>query len=263
MGISDNKLIVLLFLISVFGISLVSAGIYWGDETNVNFDVTGDEPYCNAGVSWINPDGIEEDSQDNCYMPDNEINAKTCCEYPEETCNTNTGECELEVVNFCEEYTNENDCENYNDGVADATIERSFGVEGVCNNVGIYEDGCTKWLSSCKCVWNEDAEEGKKCQSAYDVNERCPGDGDKGSKVGTCNYAVAQILGDCDEDDEMTYFINATWTGSSSAYGASQCVDKSQPVPCADSIIKLPVFGFMNFILVCLGIIGFYIFKRD
>lgn len=261
------KKLILLIIVGMIVINLVYAqGFDWGRNTQRDFSVNNNFYECvENGEVWKSSDGTTDPSSEDCYREDNpgiDSYTRTCCP-SEKTCDTGAGECILSdpVINFCDDYDNENDCENANSGIAEATIDRNTNGKGSCG-LQIYDQSLAcNVLVNCLCSWREDEDGIESCMAIESSTTGNCDNSNNNGKSGLCIRSVGKIIGDCDVDDERTYFVNATWQGDDIPSKKAECQSTSQAVPCADSIIKLPMFGFINLLVACLVIFGYYIIK--
>ena len=255
----EEVILVLGMFVLVSG--FVSAEFIWGDDdSRTEFDILEQGLHCANDVFgeayWETID-TSVSSMNDCYKDssENPWPSSTCCPYPTHTCNTASGECELNPIQYCDEYNEENfgsgaenACENANSGVGNATIFRDTEGE-IYLGLSYYANGCTEAVVKTYCEWDEGS-----CNGGFDVESTCSTD----DPYGRCVFHVLDVVDDCNNTGKMFYNRSATWTGSESALGRSSCVDDIIEALCGNPLIKLPFFTAINVILVVIVIAIYY-----
>ena len=198
-----------------------------------------------------------------CYKDssENPYPSSTCCPYPTHTCNTVSGECVLNSVQYCDEYNKETfgsgaeqACEDANSGVGNATIFRDTEGE-IYWGLSYYEEGCTEAIVETYCEWDDDANGGEgACNGAFEVDSTCY----SGDLYGKCIFHVLEVVDDCDNTGKMFYNRSATWVGSENALGSESCEDDVIESLCGSPLLRLPFFTAINVILVVIAIAVYY-----
>lgn len=253
------KKLILSLIFGIFLVGFVIGAIDWGEETSRDFKLTTGAPICDPdGNTW---NGGESSSLNNCNRASEgaEVN---CCPEGYYCSNDNCVLIDREV-NSCSDYKTQEQCEGYTKIVAYKGVENLYGLKCGTQEYNPISK-CIETIDNCKCVWrgDDEFEEGGVCEGIYNISEYCGDDPDGRNNLGYCRWFTKQVDDKCDTLGTRIYSVNATWIGrSTSSKEKEVCKSSIREELCGASIIKLPVFGFMNFILVCLGIFGFYLFR--
>lgn len=171
------------------------------------------------------------------------------------------GACVASSQTLCSDYETEDECENFDDDVAERSIESKdsrITCGGIAGTPAAESASCTYYYG-CDCVWD-----GATCGSSYDISAAsCDG---HPSELGKCLYAESAGDDTC-EDGFLTYSWTAEWTGSNvnilSNETIAECKDGHNNIICPAQL-KLPVFTGITIIasLLCIGLIYFFVKKE-
>lgn len=155
--------------------------------------------------------------------------------------------CELEVINTCSDYENQDDCEN------DICVIANVSVPSYVN--------CSDPSTDCSCSWNTTT---MSCKSSW-TNSSI------GSDIGTCYY-TENTTDTCEDDGYLTVDLIATWVWDSECNASCQTENQGIAASCQSTTevfqcpaqIPLPLFGFYNLLaaLVLIAVIYWAISLR-
>jgi len=274
----------LLVLAIILVLSVVSAEILWGDYASTDFTTTTDRPICINGEQWKTWDAIAKeyvytDSFEDCYKPGPPAGYPTakCCVYGEAACDILSGVCDLEPVLYCENYLDQESCEEPDFGVPEATLERTKG-ENFCESSYSYinelGETCEIYILECSCKWI-DSETG--CIGHYTPSDPvCYGDENPEiNPGGGCSIDVSEKIDECDTKGFITYYWTAIWEGGNNCVIDSdcepgyfcdaglcreeECVDGERKIKCAT---KLLFFTLTTFLITIMIIVIIYFIKQ-
>ncbi len=157
-------------------------------------------------------------------------------------------------------------CSDYLSSEACDKDDANMGPHGIGSEIcsaGTYiqDLGLVVKYDSCRCEW-DNLGDGDECVLAHDVtNQTNPGEGD----LYLCQRSF--ILGECiDEIQKLTWTGTITPDPGNTLTPADKialgCASSSKDINCGGPIVKLPFFGFFNFITVFILLTVFY-FKKD
>lgn len=237
------------------------------DETFTSFYIKDDSAVCEAGqrqgmwLTWQGDNLIKQNSSEDCIR-----GGRTCCSLTS-SCNLDTGKCSKPQIDYCGNYTNEDECESYNEEVARASVNLLKG-SGYCGSSLADEtnENCRFLIANCGCTWNAN---NSKCDSTFEKIESCHVDNGDSRIVGSCQLSISETEGDCNEGDEyMTFNWKNEWvcdasipTDQCEGYKNPECDEtlKTKTVTCA-TVTKLPFFNFINVLIVIFVLIVIYFF---
>jgi hypothetical protein len=277
-----KALILVLALLLI--VNTVHADTEWGNPTDPETEMQNSNPRCvhdatNAEWVWYNAVGIQirENAsaptssgiggcyKDNAFSLDS--GSRVCCPDSQPICQTadSTASDYLHClagpsVQYCREYKNLQECENYTADVSIRSMEEVNGT-GFCSMrelVLVNETECTLVVSSCKCWWDEDETQYDKCKPGNNFTLACPGEDLTSSE---CTYTLSDLIGNCSTEKEVTAKFLASWSGwnpDNPAYNQPQdCSDKTTTYPCPT---QLSFFTTASLIIAILLIIIVYFF---
>lgn len=219
------------------------------------------------GTNSENCQGELDDSSDNCYISDN--SPQSCCPTDEE-CVYNSGldeyVCSYDVI-YCSDYGTESACEDYDDDVAEKTVEDAEDNENLCGYVGDEYSGdeqneiCHDEIT-CSCSWEEG-----QCKGVSTSEDICTIEGEQSSRTvkGKCVYSMEKAPTDnCATTGEKTINWIARWYDADGILVDPTpddviCNGGEKTYPCIDTT-KLGFFSWWGVIAVILLIAGIYYF---
>ncbi|MEM3405708.1 MAG: hypothetical protein QW117_01905 [Candidatus Pacearchaeota archaeon] len=249
-------------IIFILSLGLVLAGIIWSDPSDVEFTLisrysSNFSCYYNSTTSlWYEYNNEEGEISSvnsfyNCSRNE-EINNNlvTCCP-SYYICNLTTNKCELEqnLEEGCKKYKTKNDCENYDEDVAEEDVEILKEKGNNFCNVVYTISGCQN-STYCFCYWNTTK---NKCDSGWNTERSC----DPGNS-GYCYYNTI-IENKCNTTGYIEIGWTANWTGSSSS--SPECQGGEQRIKCLSTAI-LPFFSIATIIILILLIVIYYLLKK-
>jgi parallel beta-helix repeat protein len=195
-----------------------------------------------------------ESSKDNCLRTFNGVD-KTCCPN-DQTCfnvldtstNHNINTCVKSGIVRCgglNGYENEEDCNNFNSAIAEASIKEIPAAAGII--CGTTCTGADCIFTRCLCVWNSTYNE---CQAGAEEIEIVNG---VTTTIGTCSYSITE--GTCNRGIKTI-----TYTAIGSMQG---CVGGPGPaeVSCF-AATEIPFFNFWSLMVTIAGLVVFYAMRR-
>ena len=284
----NRKIILFIFIFFLVGISFIRADIIWGGEDLREFDVIGNEPVCFGGSDssywkyWDSGLGqmvIEDvsDENTNCYK-DNGIPTRSCCPDNSGECITSPGDSDFGTCTgllhpfLCSDYSAdryggdinaaEEACDNFHPPVALRSVDAMVGKQNYCGSTqsnvnSVTGETCWWIIVDCKCKWDSAA---SSCKPAFSrTNSNCVGD--PIDIIGECEFTSTSRLDKCDTLGTITVEWDASWSGDATDI-PPECVDGAKQFKCED-IVKLPFFGFVNFVFSVLVIAGVYLIWRN
>jgi hypothetical protein len=260
--IQKMKLIVLLFVGIFVLISFVNAESYTG-STQVSFStsfVSNFNISClstNFASSWINQTSgnifvvyNSTYSQGNCSLFKQYYNNQICC--PNNySCDSSTDRCiPSNQLPTCYNQPTRDLCENRAQDLALLTASDPTCFEQSSPRPGCYQ------IKQCKCQWS--TSNGGKCGLNWTLENTCPGGGGYGCAGKTCFMFETSREDKCGEAaKKIIVRYNVTGTATS----VCGCVGKTEEFDCQLSV-RLPFFGFYNFLAGVLGIFIIYSYSR-
>lgn len=284
MGKKGELAIVVFLTFVLFGITLASGEVQWGDEGGTPFTTYGENIVCASNdTSAVWSDGTTNiDAMVDCYRADGLSSsgaAQTrCCKTGYECGGTipgsscipairNVVSCNSLSRSECESGTYAGDTlpQGIRDHIENDIALSNLGGLHFCDpasNQHIITSEECDYYGNCRCEWINN-----KCQEKFDITNTC---GDEPNLVATCKTTTNNIVDQCGVDN--VFVIN--WTSrlvdsegnliSTLRVSPSQlesCKDGQKTFPCPESS-NLPFFGFWNLIVSLLVIGMIYLFVK-
>jgi len=257
-------------------VSFVYAQSLWSDFISTEFEITDVVPICDrqnyVWKEWDDSAGVlnEWDALTSCYESDGA--PQICCPegykcgYMLPPTDDDYMKCykSSAVVDYCEDYTDQVECESAPPEVAARSVEITRDIntpENICEDdyieINSTDPNCIRY-SNCLCYWD-----GTQCDSGIEYSKwYCdyPGiDPDPPiGEDGICVLKKGSVTGNCQEDD----FIRITWTREWFGTGSppDECSGSfTRNIPCPTRLI---FFTVLSFALTVVMIIGAYTFLR-
>lgn len=252
----------LILVLSVISLNLVYAETYT-DESSSEFDLNLNYPICSAdGLNWINyalnPPVLTPTTGDNgnCYSPEGFAGTKCCPESAECIEKDGSGKCYSSSVDFCHQYTTQEECDDYTNHVAENTIETIEDDDKFCDGkiLAEYADGQSCWdvVKDCICKWSDDIT--KNCTAKFLDQSYC-----ENAWIEPPNEECVYSISNWDDRCEIDGFIYASWAYT----GGELCsIAETIQIPCS-KITRLDFFNWINLIaaVLIIGVI-YYLYSR-
>ncbi len=163
-----------------------------------------------------------------------------------------------DVVVYCEDYTNQENCTNYYEEIAIRTGEKRgkevYGIDsGFCESPSAYQpDPDCNYNITCICEWYDEG-----CKGAEEIDKNC--ELPEPDSFGICHY-LSNIINECDESPKGQRAINSTriWEQILGSEGESDCFGSELITQKCLSRVMLDFFNTFNLVIAILVIIVFY-----
>ena len=239
------------------------------DESGVQIILQESGPICSSdGTAWLNwSSGVPEvlyytiggfgGSIGDCYNPDASL-ITNCCPVGS-VCSSSV--CQDSNIQYCSDYTDKDDCNNYTGWVGVQSVETLLGKTDFCGKVigSSWQQGgetCAN-ITGCGCEWIDGV-----CDTLAVTQTWCNGTAIPTTN-GECIFNIQQIDDNCNTTGRMKVIWSADGTLDFGVGGIleSDCQPRDNTFLCED-VLKLGFFNWVNLIIAVIIISGIYIWIK-